>query len=304
MLAAAFPPHQFGVAVGTAMSGHGIGFAIGPTIGGLLFEHSSDSSPFILCSVLCFFDFLVRLCIAPSDAQMREMSDAIEEATRELQDSTEKTPERDTENMDSTIVEQRPLNMLTMLKHWPIIKCFLITLLSSSAYACVEPTLTIYLGEEFGYSTGTIGLLFIALVVPNVFIAPISGWLSDRFGRMFVCSIGLTAFSVIITFLAVPKAAWSLVIVMMLCGASQSMVMTPVQPELGDYIRKLGGGAFAQAFGLFNMAFSGGMFIGPIIGGIAYDRIGFLFTLLIFAIVNALLIPFIIAKPKRNPVIS
>ncbi|KAK9708554.1 hypothetical protein K7432_009566 [Basidiobolus ranarum] len=302
MLADAFPPHQFGIAVGPAMSGHGIGLAIGPTIGGLLFEHSSYASPFILCAGISFFDFLVRLCIAPSDARMMEMSEAIEASNKQEKD-VEKSSIENVELENVEVVEKKPpLNMITMMKHWPIVKCFLITLISSAAYACVEPTLTIYLGKEFDYSTGTIGLLYIALVVPNVFIAPISGWLSDRYGRMFVCSIGLVAFSFIITFLAVPKMLWGLIIVMIVFGASQSMVLTPVQPELGDYIRTLGGGAYAQAFGLFNMAFSGGMFIGPIVGGIAYDRIGFLYTLLIFAIMNAILIPFIISKPRQSPV--
>ncbi|ORX89629.1 MFS general substrate transporter [Basidiobolus meristosporus CBS 931.73] len=245
MLADAFPPNQFGIAVGTAMGGHGVGFAVGPTIGGLLFEHSSYASPFILCASLAFFDFVVRLCIAPNDSQMKQMSEAIEEASKKLHTDAEKSTS--SEINDGVSAEPKSLNMLTMMKHWPIIKCFLITLLSSSAYACVEPTLTIYLGEEFGYNTGTIGLLYIALVVPNVFVAPISGWLSDHYGRMFVSGLGLLVFAPIIVLLAVPKVLWGLIV-----------VMTPVQPELGDYIRTLGGGAYAQAFGLFNMAFSGG----------------------------------------------
>ncbi|ORX93923.1 MFS general substrate transporter [Basidiobolus meristosporus CBS 931.73] len=305
MLADTFPPHQFGIAVGTAMSGHGVGFAIGPTIGGLLFEHSSYASPFILCAAIAFLDFLIRLILAPSDARMKEMSDAIEEETRNMQENAKKT-KVDTEagneiELEKEVgIEKKPLNMITMLKHWSIVKCCLITLISTAAYACVEPTLTIYLGTEFKYSTGAIGLIYIALVVPNVFIAPVSGWLSDRYGRMFVCGIGVTIFALVITFLAVPKDIWGVILVMIFCGGAQSMALTPVQPELGDCIRSLGGGAYAQAFGLFNMAFSGGMFIGPIVGGVAYDKIGFMYTLLIFALANAALIPFVVAKPQRQ----
>jgi MFS family permease len=60
--------------------------------------------------------------------------------------------------------------------------------------------------------------------------------------------------------------------------------MTPVLPDMTNYVARMGGGAYAQAIALWNMAYSIGMFIGPVLGGFLMEHYSFFYSMVAFAV--------------------
>lgn len=72
---------------------------------------------------------------------------------------------------------------------------FAVTLMAVMGAASVAPALPRVV-EEFGVSTGQVGLLITAFTLPGVFLTPVLGALSDRFGRKRVLVPSLLLFGV------------------------------------------------------------------------------------------------------------
>ena len=53
-----------------------------------------------------------------------------------------------------------------------------------------DTVLPLYLRAAFGWNSGSIGAIFLALQVPNMCMAPLVGWLRDRHGLRWPTSIG------------------------------------------------------------------------------------------------------------------
>lgn len=103
------------------------------------------------------------------------------------------------------------------------------------------------------------------------------GALSDRFGAKIMCvvSIILCGTSVILT--GVYQNSLSMIILFFtIIGTTGTAILTPVLGEISAVVRTTGtGDGFARAYALFNMAFSIGVLVGPVICGIVYERLGF-----------------------------
>lgn len=61
----AFDPSEVGAKMGIAMTMNGLGYLVGPVIGGLLYAHVSYASIFWFCAFLVFLDFLGRFYLIP-----------------------------------------------------------------------------------------------------------------------------------------------------------------------------------------------------------------------------------------------
>ncbi|ORX96092.1 MFS general substrate transporter [Basidiobolus meristosporus CBS 931.73] len=281
MIADAYPPDQLGVAMGVALSWNGVGFLVGPAIGGILFQYWGFAAPFVFCAALAFIDLLAQLLVIP--ATPKESEDELVS---------------DTDDVESQPVVRVKPSIWTMIREWPIILCSLATFLIASNYSSIEPTLGVFLEEEFHYDASTIGVIYMALVIPNVFMSPIAGYLSSRFGGMNISGLGVLAFALVTPLIALPRSFWLESLSLVLCGAAGATAMTPILPEMGHHVTKLGGGAFAQVYAIFNMAYSLGMLFGPIAGGYLMKHFGFFRTMLTF---GALLLVFapVIIKNKR-----
>jgi MFS family permease len=79
---------------------------------------------------------------------------------------------------------------------------------------------------------------------------------------------------------------WTLIVSLLLFGFTGGVAMTPSLPEFGDFAQEHGGNVFAQAYALYNVAYSVGMIIGPIIGGYLYESVGFKYQMIVFGIIS------------------
>ncbi|KFY37371.1 hypothetical protein V494_04773, partial [Pseudogymnoascus sp. VKM F-4513 (FW-928)] len=139
----------------------------------------------------------------------------------------------------------------------------------------------------FGWSPIGAGLIFIPILVPS-FASPLFGAISDKYGPRWLAVSGFM--------LAVPCLVLLRLVdhnttrqVVLLCallailGTAMAIVMPPLMAEItyiveAKEVRSPGifgaKGAYAQAYGLFVMAFAGGCLIGPIWAGFVYDNSG------------------------------
>ena len=152
----------------------------------------------------------------------------------------------------------------------------------------LEATLPWYIKKTFSYNSAQIGLIFLVTSIPS-FSAPLIGFLSDQklgaklmvtCGYLFLCPLWIA-----LQFVDHKDNAQValLCILLFAIGVALNMILTPVYTEAKEVVdeaeQKDPGvfgkqGAYAQAFGLMNMAYAAGSMAGPLIGGLLVDRIG------------------------------
>ncbi|KAI9144823.1 major facilitator superfamily domain-containing protein [Paraphysoderma sedebokerense] len=149
-------------------------------------------------------------------------------------------------------------------------------------FAALEPTLPMHLSEQFALSPGLIGAVFVALVVPNIFMASIAGYFSDRYGGKKVMWVGLILMTLLTPLPALPRELWLEVVVLVLYGGVNAVVLTPILPMMGAYVHSRGGGAYAQVYAIFNLAYSLGILFGPIMSGFIISHSSFLVNMFVY----------------------
>jgi MFS family permease len=150
--------------------------------------------------------------------------------------------------------------------------------------------LTIHAASTFNWSSTGAALLFLPLVIPS-FLAPLWGHLCDKYGgRYFVVAGFLGACPPLVCLRFVDENTISdkvlLCALLAVTDLFLAITLAPVMAEISAVAEakekkmlangRTGfgpGGAFAQAYALFNMAFAGGCLAGPLLAGfIVQDR--------------------------------
>ncbi|RKO88870.1 major facilitator superfamily domain-containing protein [Blyttiomyces helicus] len=297
MLADIFPASELGGVMGQALSANTLGFLVGPPLGGILFDWYGFTAPFLFCSALALIDLAGRLFIRPKVTSINY--DAPE-------DTEERSPLISDHTRSASPSSSSRTNMIELLCD-PQVLCTCTTIvLGATAFSGIEPTLPIYLEEVFGASPSTVGLLWIAIIVPNAVVGIYAGHASDKHGRKVVSAIGLLLFGLATPLLAYADNIILLVIALALFGATNAAVMTPALPEMAEFVHTRGGGAFAQAYALFNMSYSCGMLVGPIVGSFLVEMYGFKAQMLFFGAILVLFAPVVwwASRVQRNGVVA
>lgn len=121
-----------------------------------------------------------------------------------------------------------------------------------------------------------------AIALPVFFISPVAGWLCDRSGPK-VPAVGGLLFSVpFLILLRLPHASEDnqagqvaiLCVILACLGTTLTFVIPPSMSEVALIAGEHGSGNYGQAYGLFNVAFSGGFMIGPLWGGYVTQDVG------------------------------
>ena len=150
MLADVFPTKKLGVVMGTVLTAHTVGFAIGPAAGGFLYEYGGFAAPFIFCAAFAIINFFAIVWLAePKHDHVEDTSDHVSRAQEDIEEN-ESTPLIKTK-------KNAPVTMISLLKNWRILSCVLCTTVSASVFAGIEPALPIHLQKEFNAPASTIG---------------------------------------------------------------------------------------------------------------------------------------------------
>ncbi|KAI9260631.1 major facilitator superfamily domain-containing protein [Phascolomyces articulosus] len=313
LLADVFPTKRLGVVMGTVLTAHTVGFAIGPAAGGFLFEYGGYSAPFLCCTAFAILNFFAVLWVAEpphnkqyttnTKAKYTQDGHGDEEASTaassirsnimedEIEDegaiipSSSPHPTEDTPLIKNKTREQKqPITILSLCKNWRIMSCVLCTVVSSSVFSGIEPAFPIHLEKAYDASASTVGFIFVFMVIP-AFLAPLVGHLSDRIGRYIISATGMLMMAVAAPLVAIHySSVYWIIPSLMVFGLSSTVTLTPILPEMGEVVYDLGGNAYAQVYALYNMAYSAGMFFGPNVAGLIMDYSGFGTLMITFAV--------------------
>ncbi|KAI8360378.1 major facilitator superfamily domain-containing protein, partial [Mortierella sp. GBAus27b] len=263
-----FPANELGVQMGKSLIGHTMGLLGGPPIGGLLHDAFGERAPFYFCvafaaMVICLLFFLIEER-ADEVLEIRRYENEIRE--RDLANGIE-VKSIHTTSLWKLITTRRMIAAVT------------VTTLEAFDLASLEPTLPYYLRARFGMTEGQIGLVFIAFTMPTI-ISPLAGWVSDRYGAKYLCSTAVFICGCFMLVLSIDnKPLWGIVLTLVGIGLSTSSFIAPILGEISAVVRRTGDkAAYARAFAIFNVAFSSGMLIGPILAGYVYEKHGFRWT--------------------------
>jgi DHA1 family tetracycline resistance protein-like MFS transporter len=174
------PEEKRGQWVGVVMGGYGVGFILGPVIGGLLYDNWGFAAPFVASAVFAFIAFIAAGILVP---ETRTPELRHQERLRQHQE-TGLASEQSTSVWASL---PTPLTIFATLLFLDFAHTF--------AFAFIEPPLVFYLYDVQGWSTvqfgAVIGTYGLSLVLGQATL----GRLSDRYGRkpLIVTGVALNA---------------------------------------------------------------------------------------------------------------
>ena len=122
-----------------------------------------------------------------------------------------------------------------------------------------------------------VGLLAVAFYATELSLAPIMGALSDRWGRRYFLVLGpLVGLTSVLGILFTPLSnpLPYLLGLQMLAGLSSAMQVPAVLSYLADYTAQ-NSSKRMRLMSLYELATSGGIAAGVVLGGIAWDRLGY-----------------------------
>jgi MFS family permease len=162
--------------------------------------------------------------------------------------------------------------------------CFI----SAALLTSFDSILPLYVNELWGWDSIGAGLVFLAVTIPS-FAGPHIGDYSDKHGVRWLATIGfiITAPCFILMRLVDHDSIRQKVLLcalLALIGLGVTLSLTPLMAEVSYALEAQGAkrpagffgknGAFAQAFGLFNMAYAAGTMIGPLLAGFIKEKAG------------------------------
>ncbi|KAF2222605.1 major facilitator superfamily domain-containing protein [Elsinoe ampelina] len=296
--------------IGVAMS---FGVLLSPLIGGVVFERAGYFAVFGVSFALLGMDIVLRFALIERKIAMKwlskdEMGDGPERAEQnalELQTATDdlkrptdlpssgpKDPptnhDSSSTDIDPTLITKRLPTFLLLLQSRRLLSACLGCLVQAILLTSYDSTLPLFVRNTFTWNATGAGLIFLPVTIP-AFFAPFIGRLSDRYGPRHLATAGflLGAPCIILQRLVESNTLRQKVLLcalLALLGVALNLVLTPLMAEITYSVeatvrkrpRGFFGdkGAYAQAYGLFNMAFAAGSMIGPLVGGLVVESKG------------------------------
>jgi EmrB/QacA subfamily drug resistance transporter len=254
IIAATFPSHQRGMAIGIWAGVSALALAIGPLVGGLITQH-------IDWSWIFFVNVPVGvLGIAASFAFIKESRDESEEQRLDLPglvtsavglfSLTYALIEANTYGWTSgrilgafviaavslavfVVLELRqrvPMLDLTLFRNGTFAGANLVVLLVALAMFGVFFFVSLYMQNILGYSAVEAGAAFLPMTVLIILVAPIAGRTSDRIGSRWLMTAGMILVGTqLVYFSRLDETAsfWNLLPGFLVGGFGMSLVMTP-----------------------------------------------------------------------------
>src|SRR5215210_6315998 len=254
IIAATFPPRQRGTAIGIWAGTAALALAIGPLIGGLLTEHISWGWIFFVNVPIGIVAIIAALILVPESkdesAEQRLDLPGLLTSGIGLFSLTYGLIEANTYGWASPRIigafvvgtvmlavfvllerhQRIPMLDLTLFKNPTFVGANLAVLLVALAMFGVFFFLSLYMQGVLGYSAVQAGAAFLPMTILIMFVAPIAGRSTDRFGSRWLITCGMILLALQLLYfsrLGVEETYWSLFPGMILGGFGMAMVMTP-----------------------------------------------------------------------------
>ena len=261
ILTSEYPKHTH-IAVGILETSSGIGLALGPVAGTLIYEVGGIDAPFLtFCIVLVLLSLFLKRFMPSNDQR--------------------ETEEEPTKNK---------ISYFKLLSSSNVIFANLSVLLSVLQYVFIDPVLAYYLHEEFHLGYEDSAYFFFALGIGNMIgclIAPLTSKCVNNKASLMISSIFLGVITMTYSssyVLHLPKNTYIIISGLFLGGLINAYLIIPTMDEmLKDSQERLNldedNKELNDAWsGLFNMSYSAGEILGPLIGNLLFTFTNFSIT--------------------------
>jgi len=149
----------------------------------------------------------------------------------------------------------------------------------------LEPLLTLHFEDAFNADSDAIGYSFLATAIPymvaSMAIAPV---VERGYNCKLIVGVGFMFMSGSLLLMPFMTSLYTSLAPMIMFGISMGIAVSPPLTEISTFLTCTGNQhAFAAGYGLWNLAWSIGMFIGPILTGYIYHHTSFWWTQLVLA---------------------
>jgi MFS transporter, DHA1 family, solute carrier family 18 (vesicular amine transporter), member 1/2 len=264
LVADLYSAEERGRVMGLVMSGTTIGFLIGPSLGGWLYEEVGTTVPYLVVAALAAACAVGFACLpAPPHA-----SDA------------------------------HPVKLSTLLRVHDVAVCALTVVLGGGTLSMIEPTFSLFLGDHLGLGPARIGLVIGSGAVVSAALHPVFGRIADRLGSRRLMLAGLVGIGLMLPPLSLISSFVAAMIVWAAFTVPIVMMVTPSLAYMADATSSAGVKSFGVAYGVYNVAWALGLLVGPAVGGAVYERAGFPTLMLASA---AVLLPLTVLLARARP---
>lgn len=316
---------HIGKAMGYTSVALSLGLFSGPVIGGVLYEYGGYFQVFLPAFGLIAVEIILRaMIIEPKKRSPGTTSGGRGGAGTEA--SAEIVADECLPSANGT--EEQPLlpgKVHKSTRHaFSILLCsprFLVAVTSLFVLNTIgcgfDGVLVPYINDAFGLNPMHAAALFLAIALP-MFLAPISGALTDRFGAKWPAACGfLIAIPSLILLRLVARGTklpfLKLAILLFFVGLAFALAMPPLRVEVSKVVevmeRESPGifgpyGAFSQAYGLMNTAIAAGGLAGPLYAGFVRVWLGWGAMSLSMGILSSIMLLFVVIFTGRKTSLS
>jgi EmrB/QacA subfamily drug resistance transporter len=254
IIAATFPPHQRGMAIGIWAGVSALALAIGPLVGGLLTDHLDWSWIFFVNVPVGIVAIVASFVLIPESkdesAEQRLDLPGLLTSAIGLFALTYGLIEANTYGWTSgrilgsfavaavmliafVLLETRqrlPMVDLSLFRNGTFAGANLAVLLVALAMFGVFFFVSLYMQGILGYSAVQAGAAFLPMTVLIILVAPIAGKTSDRIGSRWLMTTGMLLVAAQLLYfsrLDVDSTFWNLLPGLMVGGVGMALVMTP-----------------------------------------------------------------------------
>ncbi|XP_057380318.1 MFS-type transporter SLC18B1-like [Daphnia carinata] len=257
-------PDKVSVIMGTLETCIGLGFSIGPLIGGALFTLGGFQLPFYVMGSVMLLTLPFTFHILP---KMGHINNNGHHGTK----------------------------LLTIFKIPAASIVCLVIVVSSSAWSVLEPTLVIHMEQ---LAPMRLGLLFLVTSFSYAIFSPFWGWLVGKYDHenlMMIVGLSATAISLLLlgpspVLPELPKLLWLDILSLFLIGVFVAMAYVPTYQALLGYAIQVGCNTelstYSAIAGLWASMYSLGEVLGPCVGSIIVDVYDFPMAMTTFGLLN------------------
>jgi MFS family permease len=293
LLADTVKKDEVGKALGYVSVAMTLGVLFGPMIGGVVYERSGYYPVFAVTFGVIGLDILLRLMLVEKKIAAKWMEPAstpiqnqstpsIDGGIASAQcDASSAVAEKNTTIAATRTAETRRRkvpSMLILLKSRRLLAAFWGSLATSITMTALDTTIPLYVNQIFGWGSLGAGLVFLALLAPN-FAGPLIGHWTDKYGPRWISAGGLLfsiPFWVLLRLVDHDGIRQQVLLcaLLLLLGIACAFIMTPLLAEFSKVCDAkerqqpdlfAGKSAYAQSFGIFNVAWAAGSLIGPLV---------------------------------------
>ena len=285
-----------------------MGELVAPVLGGILYDSAGIVAVFAVATGILAIDLVMRLFVIDSRTAARYPSSDADPG------SSATTPSTRAESGEAEAGEDDPLlpksdceaykvrgELGKLSRMVPILYCFreprlLMALLLSFMQALLagifDATVPTQAETLFHFSSLKVGLLFMAFAGPYLILGRVAGSAVDRHGTKVVATAGYGVLVPCLALLGLPSqgvvsgdanvALFCSILV--LNGIGLTIVASPGFVEASDIAHKYEAanpgffgenGPYGQLYGFNSLCFFGGLTVGPLLGGVLKDRLGY-----------------------------